>query len=130
MRAILLAAVALAVVLPSCCKPKPTKPTKVDLGSLLIQYRDGAIAADQNWRGVRIETEGRVVDMGRNVDGLTYVMMNASGHIQIPSLRCFVANDLDPKLAQLRNGNRAKAIGVVGVLTVNLDASGCVVEPI
>jgi len=92
---------------------------------LLADYSDNELAADNQYKGRRIQVKGVVRDVGRNIRNDAYVTVGTGRDFETPVVQCFFAAGQEERAATLRKGQALTVRGTVNGLSMNVLLTGC-----
>jgi hypothetical protein len=98
---------------------------QVELRTLLSEYRDNEVRADNAFKGKLIQTTGVVVDVKRDVLNQVFVVVGTSRQFDVRLLQCFFDEDHAKKTASLTQGARVTVRGRVDGLVMNVLVKDC-----
>lgn len=102
------------------------KANKTDLPSLLSEYKDNEVRADQKFKGSWIELTGKVGDVKKGIVGDDiFVTIGTGAMFEIPVVQCFPDKDQASKAAQLSKGADVTVRGRVDGLLGNVLVKDC-----
>jgi hypothetical protein len=103
----------------------PAETTKVQVGTLLSEYRTNEVRADSAYKGQWITTTGIVGEVKKDIMDSVYVTVGTGAEFEIPEIQCFVADDQIHNAARLSKGNKVTVTGRVDGLMMNVLVKDC-----
>jgi tRNA_anti-like/GYF domain 2 len=100
-------------------------PTAVLLKTLLSEYKDNEVRADQQFKGQLIVTSGKVGDVKKDFLNHIYVTVGNGGPFEIPVVQCFPIAGQESKAAALSKGDTVTIQGRVDGLMMNVVVKDC-----
>jgi hypothetical protein len=98
---------------------------QVELRTLLSEYRDNEVRADEAFKGHVIQTSGVVGEVKKDIVGSTYVLVGSGRQYELPVLQCTLERAQVKKAATLTKGARVTVRGRVTGLMLNVQAGDC-----
>lgn len=99
---------------------------KVELGTLLFDYEQNEVAADNRYQGRLIYMDGIVDRIKKDIGDNLYIILGTGGRYQRPSLQAFFSNRMGQELGALRKGDKVAVVCRVTGLMINVLAKECV----
>ena len=105
---------------------KPAAEAKqVEIRTLLKEYGDNEVRADEAFKGRVIQTSGVVGEVKKDIVGDTYVLVGTGRQFELPVLQCSLDSNQVKKAAALTKGARVTVRGRVTGLMMNVQAGDC-----
>ena len=99
---------------------------RVDIKTLLSEYKDNEVRADGAFKGKRIRVEGKVDDVKNDILNQPYVTVGSGQMFEIPSVQCMLESSQAGAAAQLSKGAKVAVEGTVIGLMMNVLIEDCV----
>lgn len=106
----------------------PESAQRVEIATLLADYKGNEVRADQSYKGKLIETTGSVGDVKKSIGDSMYVTIGAGGPFEIPKLQCSLSSDQAGHAASLNKGERVTVRGHVSGLLFNVQMRDCRIQ--
>ncbi|QRN97010.1 zinc-ribbon domain-containing protein [Archangium violaceum] len=98
---------------------------QVEIRTLLAEYTDNEVRADEAFKGKVIQTSGVVGEVKKDIVGDTYVLVGTGRQFELPVLQCTLDSAQVKKAASLTKGARVTVRGRVNGLMMNVLAKDC-----
>lgn len=98
---------------------------EVAIGTLLSEYKDNEVRADQKFKGQLISTTGTVGEVKKDVLDHIYVTVGTGALFEIPTVQCFPVDGQESNAATLSKGDTVKIQGRVEGLMMNVLIKEC-----
>jgi hypothetical protein len=105
--------------------PEPVEqPQVVQIKTLLSEYKDNEVRADQQFKGRLISTTGKVSGIKKDVEDHIYVTIGTGAMFELPTLQCFPRGQ-ENEAAALSKGDTVSIQGRVKGLMMNVLVKEC-----
>jgi hypothetical protein len=98
---------------------------QVEVKSLLAEYKNNEVRADQLYKGKLIETTGKVDDVKKSLTDSIYVTVGTGQVFEIPQVQCHPDDNQAGRAAQLNKGDKVTVRGRVSGLMMNVQLRDC-----
>ena len=98
---------------------------RVQIETLLSEYKGNEVRADTAYKGKVIETTGIVNTVKKDITDSIYVILGSGAQFEIPEVQCFFDDRLAKKAAALNKGDRVTVRGTVSGLMMNVLVKDC-----
>jgi hypothetical protein len=105
----------------------PDPARRVELKTLLGEYKDNEVRADSAFKGKRLRIEGKVGDVKKDILNHPYVTVGTGQMFEIPTVQCMLDQSEVGKAAQLSKGEKVVVEGTVKGLMMNVLVDDCVI---
>ncbi len=103
---------------------------QVDIKTLLKEYGDNEVRADNAFKGKLVQVTGLVGDVKKDITGGIYVTVGTGGMLEIPVVQCSIAEGEAPAASALSKGQQVTVRGRVSGLMMNVQVSDCEINPL
>jgi hypothetical protein len=100
-----------AATAPGKEKSDAGKDLSVQADDLYAEYEENEVAADEKYKGKEIEVSGRIVDIGKDLLGASYITVGGQG--MLDGVQCSFSKSAESVLARLKKGQEVKVHGRV-----------------
>lgn len=108
-------------------KPE-AKPVAVPIGTLLKDYKNNEVRADDQYKDKIIETTGKTGDIKKGIlDGM-YVTVGTGARFEIPMVQCHLGAEEAKKAAKLNKGDSITIRGRVDGLMMHVQVQDCTIR--
>lgn len=108
----------------------PTTGMQISAGSLIGEYRENEVAADERYKGRALAVTGIVDTIGKDIVDNMYVTLGGSKDSEIGSVQCIFSDKHKHELSQLRKGQIVRVVGICkGKMIGNVLLRQCSVRP-
>jgi hypothetical protein len=98
---------------------------KLELRTLLSDYKNNEVRADSLYKTQRVEVSGRVIDTKRDILNDIYVTIGTGGRYEHPVVQCFLSESQANAAGQLEQGQAVTVRGRVDGLLMNVILHAC-----
>jgi hypothetical protein len=112
----------------SCAGPSKSPPVSVDLRSLIDEYRNNEVAADQKYRGKYLRVKGRIDSIASQDLGMV-VSISSHQFLPIVDLECVFSRDRTSEVAKLQPDQGLSVVGYLPGKATPLRLTTCRVDP-
>lgn len=105
--------------------PEPAE--RVEIKTLLSEYKDNEVRADGAFKGKRVRVEGKVGDVKKDILNHPYVTVGTGQMFEIPTVQCMLEDSEASAAAQLSKGAQVAVEGTVKGLMMNVLIDDCVI---
>jgi len=106
--------------------PEPAEQARaIPLKTLLSEYKDNEVRADQQFKDQLISTTGKVGDIKKDIMNHIYVIVGTGAMFEIPTVQCFPSDGQEGKAAALSKGDTVTVEGRVSGLMMNVLVKDC-----
>ncbi|MGD0950442.1 MAG: hypothetical protein ABSA52_23870 [Candidatus Binatia bacterium] len=99
---------------------------RVGAEKLAEQFRENEVLAEKNWKGKTIDVAGEVKDIGVDIIGNPYVVLNGREFVDV---QCTGNKKARDAMAQLRKGQFLTVRGVCNGKMMNVQLGDCTLPP-
>jgi hypothetical protein len=105
--------------------PPAAAPVAVPIATLLSEYKQNEVRADQQFKGQIISTTGKVGVVKKDIMNSIYVTVGTGAVFEIPEVQCFPSDGQENKAAALSKGDTVAISGRVEGLMMNVLVKDC-----
>jgi hypothetical protein len=98
---------------------------KVDAATILKDYEENEVAADNKYKDKVVEITGVVDSIGKDILDDIYVTIGTGAQFELPLVQCFVAKGLEDGAAKLQKGQKLTVTGRVDGVLMNVLVKDC-----
>jgi hypothetical protein len=102
---------------------------KINIDTLLTDYKTNEVGADQKYKGQVIETAGVLQMIKKDLADTPFVVLSTSGDLAIPSFQCALSLVGARQAAGMSPGQRVVVQGKIIGLMINVQAQNCIIVP-
>lgn len=106
---------------------KSAESQTVALSTLLSDYKDNEVRADEIYKDTFITTTGKVGDVKKSFADSMYITVGTGKAFEIPSVQCSLTDDNKSKAASLSKGDTVTVKGKVSGLMMNVQIEDCMI---
>jgi hypothetical protein len=100
----------------------------VSANALYRAYDSNELAADEQYRGKRLNITGTVYQMGRDISGSPFVVIGGSG--MLDGVQCIFPDAASRQIALLKKGDKVVVIGkIAGKVATSVVVTDCAFQP-
>lgn len=106
---------------------KTAEAKTVALSTLLDDYKDNEVRADELYKGAFVTTTGKVGDVKKDIMDNMFVTVGTGKRFEIPEVQCTLTPDNKSKAANLSKGDSVTVKGKVSGLMMNVQLEDCMI---
>jgi putative nucleic acid binding protein len=100
----------------------------VNIRSILSDYENNEVGADNKYKGNLVEVSGIVSSIKKDLMDSLYVTLGTGASFQIPEIQAFFDDSMNDQLGELRKGQRLTVVCRISGLMMNVLAEDCVIK--
>jgi hypothetical protein len=99
----------------------------VDAWTLVADYKDNEVAADEKYKGKTLKVKGFIGDIKKDITDTMYVILQSGGDFELRNVQCFFANNEKQRLVNLSKGQMITVRGRCDGLMMNVVLRDCAI---
>lgn len=100
---------------------------QIKIHSILADYENNEIRADNKYRHKKIQTTGIIIDMGRDLVDKLYVTLGTGKFFELPAIQAYFSDEMSRELGKLQKGTNLTIRCSVDGLLMNVIMSNCTI---
>ena len=95
--------------------------------TLVDDYKNNEVAADEKYKGKTLKVNGFIGDIKKDITDTMYVILQSGGECELRNVQCFFADSEKEKLTQLSKGQVITVEGRCDGLMMNVLLRDCAI---